>query len=75
MALTAGIPTLGANNAKPSKTVAAQSLAGLTPCATMPKASGLAIVGSAVFLAFGYCTGISWRATGKGWRGVRKPVQ
>ena len=48
MAKTAGIPALGANSAKPFKTLAAQSLAGLTPCATMPKASGLAIVGSAV---------------------------
>lgn len=48
MTVAAGIPALGANSAKPFKTLAAQSLAGLTPCATMPKASGLAIVGSAV---------------------------
>ncbi len=48
MALAAGIPTLGANSAKPFKTVAAQSLAGLTPCATMPKASGLAIISTVV---------------------------
>jgi len=46
--LAAGAPALGANSAKPFKTVAAQSLAGLTPCATMPKASGLAIVSPAV---------------------------
>ena len=44
MALAAGAPALGANSAKPFKNVAARSLAGLTPCATMPKASGLAII-------------------------------
>jgi len=46
--LAAGISVLGVKNAKAFKTIAAQSLDGLTQCAKMPKASALAVAGSAV---------------------------